>query len=69
VGAVVDPGEGESNDAISTGLFVSNGSRSKNRMLGIEDGLDGARAFVTQQHGENILYEFVRKNHREASRN
>ncbi|MFZ0352362.1 MAG: hypothetical protein WAM12_01690, partial [Pseudolabrys sp.] len=58
---------GEDNEP--TGLFVSNGSTSKNNMLGTEDALDRARGFFTQQHGDNILYEFVRQKHREASRN
>jgi hypothetical protein len=57
---------GEDNEP--TGLFVSNGSSSKSGMLGTEDGLDGARGFFTQQHGDNILYEFVRNKHHEASR-
>ena len=46
-----------------TGLFVSNGSTSRKRMLGTEDSLNGARGFVTQQHGDNNVYEFVRKPH------
>ena len=58
---------GEDNEP--TGLFVSNGSTSKNNMLGTEDALDRARGFFTQQHGDNILYEFVRQKHREAARN
>jgi hypothetical protein len=43
-----------------TGLFVSNGSTSKKQMLGTEANLNGARGFVTQQHGDNNVYEFVR---------
>ena len=57
---------GEDNEP--TGLFVSNGSASKSSMLGTEKSLDGARGFFTQQHGDNVLYEFVRQKHREASR-
>lgn len=45
-----------------TGLFVSNGSVGKRQMLGTEASLDGARGFITQQHGDNTVYEFVRKN-------
>jgi hypothetical protein len=47
-----------------TGLFVSNGSTSRNRMLGTEDSLNGARGFVTQQHGDNNVYEFVQRRDR-----
>ena len=58
---------GEDNEP--TGLFVSNGNADKHSMLGTEQSLDGARGFVTRQHGDNILYEIVRqKEHREASR-
>jgi hypothetical protein len=58
---------GEDNEP--TGLFVSNGSSHKHSMLGTEDSLDGARGFVTQQHGDNLVYEFVRQpEHREAHR-
>jgi len=50
---------GEDNEP--TGLFVSNGSSDEHHMLGTASALEDARGFVTQQHGDNILYEFVRK--------
>ncbi len=51
-----------------TGLFVSNGSASKRQLLGTEESLDGARGFITQQHGDNTVYEFVRKQERRQAR-
>jgi hypothetical protein len=33
-------------------------------MLGTEDSLNGARGFVTQQHGDNNVYEFVQRRDR-----
>lgn len=58
---------GEDNEP--TGVYVSNGSRQKDGLLGTEDSLDGARGFFTQQHGDNNTYEFFRgrREHRESS--
>jgi len=39
-----------------TGVFVSNGSP----LLGTEQSLKGVRAFFTQQHGDNTVYEFFK---------
>lgn len=49
---------GEDNEP--TGLFVSNGSPRIGGMLGTEEGIEGARGFFTQQHGDDNTYEFVR---------
>ncbi len=45
---------GEDNEP--TGLFVSNGSVSKDALLGTKENLDGALGFVTRQHGDNNVY-------------
>src|SRR5215471_5286372 len=42
-----------------TGLHVSNGSTDAMAQPGTIENLAGARAFVTRQHGKNILYEIV----------
>ena len=42
-----------------TGVFVSNGSTKRSELLGTDDALEGkARGFFTQQHGDNVVYEF-----------
>ena len=44
-----------------TGVFVSNGSTKKSDLLGTDDALEEkARGFFTQQHGDNVVYEFFR---------
>jgi hypothetical protein len=43
-----------------TGVFVSNGSTSKEQLLGTEQSLDDARGFFTQQHGDNNVFELFR---------
>ena len=52
--------EGEE-DNEPTGLFVSNGSTRKEELLGTRKSLDEARAFFTMQHGQNDLFEILRK--------
>ena len=47
---------GEDNEP--TGLFVSNGSVSKDALLGTEESLKDARGFFTQQHGDNKVFRF-----------
>ena len=42
-----------------TGVYVSNGSMLREGLLGTKESLDDARAFFTQQHGENTLYEIL----------
>jgi hypothetical protein len=56
---------GEDNEP--TGLFVSNGSISRNGLLGTKESLDGARGFFTRQHGDNTTYEFFRVRERRES--
>src|SRR5215470_5316796 len=44
-----------------TGVVVSSGSTRKNEMLGTSVALaEKARGFFTQQHGDNVVYEFFR---------
>jgi hypothetical protein len=44
-----------------TGVHVSNGSPKKSELLGTDDALEEkARGFFTQQHGDNVVYEFYR---------
>ena len=52
--------EGEE-DNEPTGLVVSNGSTRKEDLLGTRKSLDEARAFFTMQHGQNDLFEILRK--------
>ena len=44
-----------------TGLTISNGRITRAGMLGTTASLDGARMFITQQHGRNRLWEIVRQ--------
>lgn len=48
---------GEDNEP--TGLFVSNGSVSKDALLGTSENLKGARGFLTRQHGDNRVFTLV----------
>ncbi len=57
---------GEDNEP--TGLFVSNGSARQNELLGTRAGLDDARAFVTQQHGDNNVFEIVNNKQKSAKK-
>jgi len=57
--AVAAPDGEEDNEP--TGLFVSNGSTRKDEVLGTKKNLDEARAFFTMQHGQNNLFEILRK--------
>ena len=43
-----------------TGLLVSSGSTSIKRMQGSPESLNDARGFFTMQHGDNLVFEFVR---------
>ena len=44
-----------------TGMFVSSGSTRKDELLGTRQSLDGARGCFTMQHGQNNLFEILRK--------
>src|SRR5262249_24595055 len=44
-----------------TGLHVSNGSTDPTQQPGTIENLVGARAFFTQQHGENRVWEIVKE--------
>jgi hypothetical protein len=44
-----------------TGTHVSNGSMAPDEQLGTIDSLVRARAFFTRQHGQNVVYEIVKK--------
>jgi len=57
--ALAAPANAEDNEP--TGLFVSNGSPRKEELLGTRKSLDDARAFFTMQHGQNQLFEILRK--------
>ena len=46
-----------------TGIYVSNGSPRREGLLGTEEGLQDARGFLTKQHGDNTVFEIVRKPH------
>jgi len=50
--------EGEDNEP--TGVFVSSGGIHKQNMLGTGASLVNARGFLTQQHGNNVLFEVVK---------
>jgi len=54
------PGYQNEGDNEPTGLHVSDGSASVNKILGKAANLHKARKFFTQQHGENNVYEIVR---------
>jgi hypothetical protein len=54
------PGAGDNEPS---GVFVSNGSTSKKSLPGTEKNLDDARAFFTQQHGYNTVFEVFRVDH------
>jgi hypothetical protein len=51
--------EGEDNEP--TGIFVSNGATDVLRMLRTAGSLVHPRAFFTQQHGDNNVYEIVHR--------
>jgi uncharacterized protein DUF839 len=57
--ALAAPDGAEDNEP--TGLFVSNGSTRKDELLGTKKSLDEARGFFTMQHGQNNLFEILRK--------
>ena len=44
-----------------TGLFVGNGSTRKEELVGTRKSLDDARGFFTMQHGQNSVFEVLRK--------
>jgi hypothetical protein len=50
--------EGEDNEP--TGMYVSGGGSHVADMYGTSLSLSNARAFVTQQHGDNVLYEITK---------
>jgi hypothetical protein len=54
------PGFQNDGDNEPTGLHVSNGGTSVEDLPGFKDNLENARGFVTQQHGENVVYEIIR---------
>jgi len=54
------PGFQNDGDNEPTGTHVSNGDTSVGGMLGTRRSLEGARAFFTQQHGMNQVWEIIR---------
>ena len=46
-----------------TGIYVSSGSPRREGLLGTEESLQDARGFFTKQHGDNTVFEIVRKPH------
>jgi hypothetical protein len=52
--------EGEE-DNEPTGLFVANGSTRREELVGTRKSLDEARGFFTMQHGQNSVFEILRK--------
>ena len=54
------PGFQNDGDNEPTGLHVSSGGSTADDLQGQKDNLDNTRGFVTQQHGENVVYEIVR---------
>lgn len=44
-----------------TGVFVSGGGNTKQTMLGTTASMSNARGFFTKQHGDNTVFELVRK--------
>ena len=57
--ALAAPAGEEDNEP--TGVYVSNGSTRKDQLLGTGKSLDEARAFFTMQHGQNDVFEILRK--------
>jgi hypothetical protein len=55
------PGFQNDGDNEPTGLHITNGATSASAMLGTKANLEGARWFVTQQHGKNTVFEIVRE--------
>jgi hypothetical protein len=51
--------EGEDNEP--TGMFVSSGGSHVGDLLGTPASLFNARGFITQQHGDNVVYEILKK--------
>ena len=51
--------EGEDNEP--TGMFVSSGGSHILDLLGTPASLFNARGFLTQQHGDNVVYETIKK--------
>ena len=51
--------QGEDNEP--TGLHVSTGSTEVSDMPGTLDNLIAPRAFITQQHGDNVVYEIMQQ--------
>jgi hypothetical protein len=46
-----------------TGIYVSSGSPQREGLLGTEESLQDARGFFTKQHGDDTVFEIVRKPH------
>ncbi|MGA7085513.1 MAG: hypothetical protein WB005_20400, partial [Pseudolabrys sp.] len=46
-----------------TGIYVSSGSPRREGLLGTEESLEDARGFFTKQHGDDTVFEIVRKPH------
>jgi len=44
-----------------TGLHVSNGETAIGEQPGSLGNLNGARAFLTRQHGQNVVWEIVKQ--------
>jgi uncharacterized protein DUF839 len=54
------PGFQNDGDNEPTGLHVSSGGNTAEDLQGQNDNLNNARGFVTQQHGNNVVYKIVR---------
>lgn len=61
--ATPTPGFQNDGDNEPTGIFISNGKQSSEDgaegMLGTKRNFKGARWFITQQHGNNVVYEII----------
>lgn len=56
------PGFQNDGDNEPTGLQVSTGSAAVNGLPGTLQSLENPRAFLTRQHGENVVWEIVKSN-------
>jgi hypothetical protein len=54
-----DPNSNDGGDNEPTGIMANNGSPTRNAMVGTKDSLKNARAFFTQQHGQNNVWEIL----------
>ena len=61
LGEAATPGFQNEGDNEPTGLYVSDGSRQPAGLLGTVQNPARTRAFFTQQHGENRVYEIIQR--------